>query len=381
MPRKASPQPSSHTQLSVFRFVEHLPPELIRNRPLKVLETLRDQMENVLLRHALPGVVLAGYVRSSAIIDDLSRLRGMARLGCDLRLFGEREDQWKAPEELTFVDVPSASPLGREWFFVVDSPKFYGALIARQTSPDVRPDGDTLYASTFGFGEGLVSAVHRYLSTSCGLEFHDYGAHQYDATSLLVEEFLERIEETSQRMSALAHQLEQEARTDPLTGLANRRYWTEWVTKEFERARRYSHPLSCSLLDLDHFKTVNDAHGHDVGDAVLIELARVMRRNVRPSDLICRYGGEEFTILLPETDLEGAVEQAHRLRRALETAEIRLHGLTIKVTASLGVATFPSPSALTADDLVRAADKAMYAAKAQGRNTVATADGSSDDSS
>jgi diguanylate cyclase (GGDEF)-like protein len=219
----------------------------------------------------------------------------------------------------------------------------------------------------------LVSAVHRYLTSSCGLRFHEYATHEHDATALLVEEFLERIEEASQRMSDLAEQLEREARTDPLTGLANRRYWSEWLTKEFERARRYGQPLGCSLVDLDNFKRVNDAYGHDVGDAVLIDLARVMRRNVRPSDLLCRYGGEEFTILLPQTDVGGAVEQAERLRRALEAACVKTHQQAVRVTASVGVATFPGPGVLTADDLVRAADQAMYRAKRSGRNTVATA--------
>lgn len=370
MPRRSTGNGSSSDDLSVYRFVEHLPPELIRNRPLKVLETLKEQMENVLLRHGLAGTVLFGYTRASAVANDLSRYRELCLMGCEVTLFGQRDDRFKGEERLTFVEVPTEAPLAREWFFVVNSPKFYGALIARRSAPGSAGVRQVLYASTFSFAEGLVSAVHRYLATSCGLQFREYGRHQHDATALLVEEFLERIEETSQRMSELAAQLEREARTDPLTGLANRRYWTEWLTKEFERARRYGQPLSCSLLDLDHFKQVNDSYGHDVGDAVLIELARIMRRNVRPSDLLCRYGGEEFTILLPQTNLEGAVEQAERLRRALEAAHIESHGHVIRVTGSAGVASFPGPGVFTAEDLVRAADQAMYEAKRKGRNSV-----------
>lgn len=373
MPRRAQTNGSPSGDLSVYRFVEHLPPELIRNRPLKVLETLKEQMENVLLRHGLPGVVLFGYTRTSAIVNDLSRYRELCRMGSEVTLFGQQDDHWKGAEGLTFVEVSPQAPLAKEWFFVVDSPKFYGALIARRSAPASGGTGEALFASTFGFAEGLVSAVHRYLANSCGLRFHEYGRRQHDATALLVEEFLERIEETSQRMSELAEQLEREARTDPLTALANRRYWIEWLTKEFERARRYGQPLSCSLVDLDHFKRVNDSYGHDVGDAVLIELARIMRRNVRPSDLLCRYGGEEFTILLPQTNLEGGVEQAERLRRALEAARIKSRGHTIRVTGSAGVACFPAPGIFTADDLVRAADQAMYEAKRKGRNLVSAA--------
>ncbi len=373
MPPELQPKPSASRDLSVYRFVQHLPPELIRNRPLKVLETLKEQMENVLLRHGLPAVVLFGYTRSSTISEAPSRYRDMARIGCEVTLFGQQDRDWEVPEGLTFVEVPVEAPLAKEWFFVIDSPKFYGALIARRSAPLSSARGETLFASTFGFAEGLVSAIHRYLTSSCGLEFHEYQPRQHDATALLVEEFLERIEEASQRLSQLAEQLEREARTDPMTGLANRRYWTDWLTKEFERARRYGQPLSCSLVDLDRFKNVNDTHGHDVGDAVLIEISRIMRRNVRPSDLLCRYGGEEFTILLPQTGLQGALEQAERLRRALEAASIESHRKVVHITASVGVAVFPGPGILTADDLVRAADQAMYEAKRKGRNCVVAA--------
>lgn len=373
MPRRAqadSPQPSD---FSVYQFVEDLPPELIRNRPLKVLETLKEQMENVLLRHGLSGVVLFGYTRSSEVAPDLARYRSMAEMGAEVTIFGEEDAPWEPRERLTFIHLPPESPAAKEWFFAVDSPKFYGALVARKSVSEARAPGEALFASTFGFAEGLVSSIHRYLATSCGLPFREYGPRQHDATALLVEEFLQRIEETSQRMSQLSRQLEQEARTDPMTGLSNRRYWTEWLTREFERARRYGYPLSCSLVDLDHFKKVNDAYGHDVGDAVLIELTRLMRRNVRPSDHLCRYGGEEFTILLPQTDLDGAVEQAERLRRALAAALIESHQKSIQVTASIGVACFPGPSIFTAEDLVRAADQTMYVAKRSGRNAVAAA--------
>ena len=373
MPPELQPKPSASRGLSVYRFVEHLPPDLIRNRPIKVLETLKEQMENVLLRHGLPGVVLSGYARSPAVTENLGRYRDMARMGCDVTLFGQQEEGWEPPQGVTFVKVPPEAPLAREWFFVIDSPKFYGALIARRSAPLSSAKGETLFASTFGFAEGLVSAIHRYLTSSSGLEFHEYEPRQHDATALLVEEFLERIEEASQRMSQLAEQLEREARTDPMTGLANRRYWTDWLTREFERARRYGQPLSCSLVDLDRFKDVNDAYGHDVGDTVLIEISRIMRRNVRPSDLLCRYGGEEFTILLPQTGLQGALQQAERLRRALEAGSMEAHHKVIHITASAGVAAFPGPGIFTAEDLVRAADQAMYEAKRTGRNCVVAA--------
>jgi diguanylate cyclase (GGDEF)-like protein len=365
-------------ELSVFRFVEHLPPSLIRSRPRRVLSLLQEQMENCLLHQGPPGTVLGGYVGLQGPEEDLSRYLTLAQAGFDVVLFGYRRNDGWASADFTFTEVAPGSPLARESFFIVNSPRFRGALIARQADPGSPPGPDQLFASTFGFAHGMVTAVARYLSSTCGTVFQDFGPSDRDVTAPLVDEFLARIEQTGRQMGQLAEQLQREARTDPLTGLANRRYWAEWLVREFERARRYGQPLSCSMVDIDHFKGVNDAYGHDAGDAVLTEIAQIMKRHVRPSDLLCRYGGEEFTILLPQTSLNGAAEHAERLRRALEQARIRKLDIEVNVTASFGVASYPGPGVEASDELLRAADSAMYRAKARGRNTVSIHEGRSE---
>ena len=154
--------------------------------------------------------------------------------------------------------------------------------------------------------------------------------------------------------------------TDPLTGVANRRALNERLQAELQRCHRYGRALGCILLDVDHFKTINDRHGHLIGDRVLQALARLLRSAVRELDFVARYGGEEFVILLPETDLAGATRFAERLRR--EIAGLRVPQGPAMITASFGVtACNPGDSP---DDLLRRADEALYAAKHDGRDRV-----------
>jgi diguanylate cyclase (GGDEF)-like protein len=155
--------------------------------------------------------------------------------------------------------------------------------------------------------------------------------------------------------------------TDPLTGLWNYRYLTLGLGHEIERATRFHRPLALLMLDLDRFKQINDQHGHPAGDAVLIELARRMRAEVREVDTVARYGGEEFVIVLPETDAAGAASTAERLRHSIRSAPFRIEGIDLHVTASIGVAVFPEHGA-TPSDLLRSTDDALYQAKAGGRD-------------
>lgn len=156
--------------------------------------------------------------------------------------------------------------------------------------------------------------------------------------------------------------------TDPLTGLWNYRYLTLALSHEIERATRFGRPLAALMVDLDRFKQINDRHGHQVGDAVLIELAARMRTEIREVDTLARYGGEEFVVVLPETDAEGAGRTAERLGAVIRSklfCEGTPHELP--VTASLGVAVFPDHGT-DASHLLRSADSALYAAKADGRD-------------
>ncbi len=162
--------------------------------------------------------------------------------------------------------------------------------------------------------------------------------------------------------------LQRLASTDPLTGLANRGRFFAVATEAIRRTRRDGRPLAVVMLDLDHFKTVNDTHGHDAGDAFLQALAGLCRDLLRGQDLAARLGGEEFALLLPETDQVGALALADRLRQA--TASRQLAGLDHTITLSAGVSTV-RPGEQTIDAALSRADRALYAAKRAGRNRVA----------
>ncbi|MBI4968679.1 MAG: diguanylate cyclase [Rhodospirillales bacterium] len=171
----------------------------------------------------------------------------------------------------------------------------------------------------------------------------------------------------------LLKELEAQARTDALTGLANRRHFLERAEVELARAQRYGGPLSVFMLDLDYFKRINDTHGHKVGDLVLCRMAQIFATTLREIDLPGRMGGEEFAVLLPETDAESARAVAERLRATIAEAKVVLdQGLPIDFTASIGVATAKGPDG-NIDMLLSKADKALYEAKNQGRNRVTVA--------
>lgn len=159
---------------------------------------------------------------------------------------------------------------------------------------------------------------------------------------------------------------EEAAFTDHLTGLANRRRFERQLEREVERTRRYGRPFCLLMLDIDHFKLVNDTHGHEAGDEVLRHLAKVLQEGTRGIDLAARVGGEEFAVLLTETERQSGIEVTERLRAAVELMQVPD---LPKITASFGLAEFPS-SANTAPELLAAADAAMYEAKSQGRNRV-----------
>lgn len=163
--------------------------------------------------------------------------------------------------------------------------------------------------------------------------------------------------------------------TDELTQMNNRRRFMEHFTNEFARARRYKHSLSFVMFDVDYFKQINDRYGHLVGDRVLIEVAVVMKKSMRAADIIGRYGGEEFTLLLPETNLQGALPYAERIRKEIELHNFPLNDSdTMKLTVSGGIAAFPETLAETVDDLLRKADEALYRAKGDGRNRIEIAE-------
>jgi len=172
------------------------------------------------------------------------------------------------------------------------------------------------------------------------------------------------------RQFALERELRRLASTDALTGLHNRRELEQRIAEEMSRSRRHGEPLSVVIGDLDHFKQVNDAFGHSIGDEVLRAVGERMRQDLRTEDLAVRWGGEEFLLMLPSTNLDQAVQVADKLRRAIAERPIGCNGREVPVTISLGAAELEKDEEL--EELIRRADDAMYRAKTEGRNRVCT---------
>jgi diguanylate cyclase (GGDEF)-like protein len=186
----------------------------------------------------------------------------------------------------------------------------------------------------------------------------------------------------NQQLEALAEQLDDVNKelkrlsvTDGLTRAFNHRHFQERLKTEFSRAKRHGDPLACVMIDIDHFKRVNDTYGHPVGDRVLVRLVEILQDGIRGEDLVARYGGEEFVLLLPRTDEVRALHLAERIREQVAADGFSLlNGERLEFTVSLGVAGFvPGNDLMTSDDLLHAADVALYRAKANGRNRVAVA--------
>jgi diguanylate cyclase (GGDEF)-like protein len=167
----------------------------------------------------------------------------------------------------------------------------------------------------------------------------------------------------------LLNRIEELAMFDPLTKLMNRGFLKEFLQREVNRSSRSRRPFSIIMGDVDHFKWVNDQHGHDCGDRMLEHLARILRKNLRSEDVICRWGGEEFLFLLPETDLEEAGDVAEKLRHKIEKSPLSFKDMEISVTMSFGVTTH-TPGDRNTSSCINAADRRLYEAKKQGRNQV-----------
>ncbi len=172
---------------------------------------------------------------------------------------------------------------------------------------------------------------------------------------------------------ALQAQLKDQANRDPLTGLYNRRYLQDTMARELTRCQREALPLAVMLIDIDNFKQVNDRYGHQAGDETLRQLAQLLAGEARGEDVVCRYGGEEFLVLLPGMPGVAALERAERWRRAFSAIELWSGGGRIALSLSVGLAFFPQHGR-SAEELVRAADLALYRAKAAGRNRSAVFD-------
>jgi len=216
-------------------------------------------------------------------------------------------------------------------------------------------------------------------ATALGARSDEVGALMKSFTSMLgtieqqaveINSFATRLDAAYKELEVTNARLKETSFRDDVTGLYNRRFFSLRLEEEISRFRRFNHPVSVVLLDLDGFKSVNDEFGHAVGDETLREIAQILMKHSRGINVVSRYGGDEFAILLVETSKAGARLYADRIRQVVATFPFS-HGKSI--TASFGVASLPDDEAANSEDLFRAADEALYAAKRAGKNQVAAA--------
>lgn len=202
------------------------------------------------------------------------------------------------------------------------------------------------------------------------------GADDYMVKPFYPEELKYRLK-IGERIIKLEQDILKTARTDYLTGLLNRRAFMERLEAELKRSERENKPLGIIIADIDHFKRVNDEYGHQAGDMVLKEFASLLKKSCRQYDFVGRYGGEEFIICLPGSDLENTFNMAERMRKKvmLNTTCVEDIKKEVAITASFGVTSFRPEKAKTIDDLIKEADEALYEAKRTGRNRVVRANG------
>lgn len=210
-------------------------------------------------------------------------------------------------------------------------------------------------------------------SENVDIQAMNAGALDYLVKGEITPRALERSLRYALKLGETLEALQQLATHDELTGLLNRRKFDRLLAEEVERSRRFGHPLALVLGDIDHFKAINDTHGHPAGDAVLREVARRLNGELRSVDRLARFGGEEMALILVESDRTAAMETARRMGAALERAPMELEdGVRLTVTMSFGVAVMPQDAG-SAEKLIAAADKALYGAKSRGRNCAVAA--------
>ncbi len=194
--------------------------------------------------------------------------------------------------------------------------------------------------------------------------------------SLRTKEFQEELKKKNTQLEELLQKVEIMAITDPGTGLFNRRRFQEVLHKEFARSKRYGEALALMMIDIDHFKTINDTFGHQVGDQVLADVAKIISSQFREVDTVARYGGEEFAVLLPQSTKADATMAADRTLEGIAGHPFEtLKGRDQKITVSVGIAGLPDPMLNTEEQLIQCADAALYKAKQNGRNRVELGEG------
>jgi diguanylate cyclase (GGDEF)-like protein len=344
--------------------------------------SLGGNRATLLVQEFVMLTALSGFVMAALLHD--------ARRRSDrLRLFAQAIDA--SDEGIAIADVRSGSPhrvfANRHYSrgdgdFLLQEPRNAEAVARLRSAIDEgRAAREIVQLETQNGRDGWARLLLTPIHDGRGKVSH-YVAVEHDITDLIAaqRELLEAREalaaqnvELEQRVAERTAELERLATTDALTGTRNRRYLIERAQQEIARSRRSARALSLGMLDLDRFKRINDRFGHAFGDTVLIGMCEVVARVLRPSDTLARFGGEEFVLLLPDTDAAGAYLVAERVRAAIAgMTPLTPEGRPVTVTASLGLSTL-GHDADDLDGMLRNADEALYRAKADGRNRVVAA--------
>jgi diguanylate cyclase (GGDEF)-like protein len=216
---------------------------------------------------------------------------------------------------------------------------------------------------------GLEDGANDYVTKPC-----DDSELKARIDAVLREKTLrDQLEKKNTEYEELMRKFERMAITDPVTGLFNRRRFEEMLAQEFERYRRYGTPFTCLMIDVDHFKRINDTYGHDVGDLVLKETAQTIQAQIRGVDMVSRYGGDEFAVLLSQQKGEEAVKAAGRILRHVRQLRFKEMKKGEKITLSIGIAALPDPDLKEMDQIMQCADYALYKAKKNGRDCAESA--------
>jgi len=265
----------------------------------------------------------------------------------------------RAPPTDSFMSTPSPdlehdAPAWLPWFghFVTRRGLWAGLTLLCGTVWLMALGLSQLLITLMGRGDRLVATL---CASACALLI----------TGVFGYLFLRLVQFQDQTRQRVSHH----ATLDPLTSAFNRRHFLQLVDREWSRAKRYNMDCAMLLMDVDHFKRVNDTHGHLCGDRLLREIARVSGETLRQADVLARFGGEEFAVFLPHTDPLGALDVAERIRERVEQLDFRWEERDVPVSVSLGVASLQYEH-LTLDHLIHDADEALYSAKAAGRNCV-----------
>ncbi|WP_196279166.1 GGDEF domain-containing protein [Catellatospora vulcania] len=346
--------------------------EQLQRRLDELRRHIGGDVEILDLRRDIVANTMPAALARRVVTDPEGRIAATLRDG-EIRTVNVSADA--AGEAMRLAVVPIRTPEGIVGALLLDYTDLHAQLlnssapIRRSTLGAAMAGMAVSLALAYLLSRGLIRDIRHLTFTAEQLAGGDYAARATVTSRGELRQLATAFNQMADRIAERRAELTDLAVTDALTELPNRRHMRSSLTRELQRARREGRPLGLVILDLDHFKAVNDEYGHLAGDAVLRRVGEVLKRELRSSDVAGRPGGEEFAVLLPDTGRDAAMAIAERLRAALAKETVRHRDRTVTFTASFGVVSFPDDGQ-DAEALVQRADDALYAAKRAGRDQV-----------